>query len=83
MAALPGTASAATIKATVNGMVCAFCVTSIEKTFKDQPGVESVAIDLETKLVTLVTKKGQDISDEEIKKIIIYDGYDLVKIERE
>ena len=34
--------SAETIHTTVNGMVCAFCATGIEKTFRKQPEVESV-----------------------------------------
>jgi len=31
---LTGAVSADTIKATVNGMVCGFCATGIEKTFR-------------------------------------------------
>jgi mercuric ion binding protein len=75
-------AFAETINASVNGMVCAFCATSIEKTFRAQPSVEDVQIDLETQQVTIKTKKGQTISDDEIKKIITYDGYDVTNIER-
>ena len=35
--------SADTIRATVNGMVCGFCATGIEKTFRAQPKVKSLA----------------------------------------
>ena len=43
MALLAMTASAAqaeTITASVNGLVCAFCATSIEKTFKKQSQIQ-------------------------------------------
>ncbi len=76
-------ANAATIKAKVNGLVCAFCATGIEKTFKKQPAVESVKVDLSTKLVTIKTKKDQDIDDETIKKLVGDTGYTLVNIERQ
>ncbi|MBX7199321.1 MAG: cation transporter, partial [Rhodospirillaceae bacterium] len=47
-----GAARAETIVANVNGMVCAMCVTGIEKSFRKQPAVETVKVDLETKKVT-------------------------------
>lgn len=76
-------ANAATIKAKVNGLVCSFCATGIEKTFKKQPAVESVKVDLNTKLVTIETKKDQDIDDKTIKKLIGDAGYTVVNIERQ
>ena len=50
---LSGSALAETITTTVNGMVCAFCATGIEKTFRKQPEVATVKVDLEKKLVTI------------------------------
>ena len=50
---LTAAVSADTIRATVNGMVCGFCATGIEKTFKAQPEVKTVNVDLESKLVTV------------------------------
>lgn len=76
-------ANAAIIKAKVNGLVCSFCATGIEKTFKKQPAVENVKVDLSTKLVTIEIKKDQDIDDETIKKLIGDAGYTIVKIERQ
>ena len=49
---LSAAACADTIKATVNGMVCGFCATGIEKTFKAQPEVKTVTVDLQKRLVT-------------------------------
>jgi len=77
-AAYPGT-----IKASVNGMVCAFCATGIEKTFKAQPEVKTVTVDLQKKLVTIETKDGQTIDDAKLKKLIGNAGYSVVTIARE
>ena len=74
--------SAETIETTVNGMVCAFCATSIEKTFKKQPEVKSVKIDLAKKLVAIKTKPGQTLSDAKVKEVVTYSGYTMGKIVR-
>ena len=77
------TAQAETIKASVNGLVCAFCATSIEKTFKKQPAVDQVKVDLDTKLVTINTKKDQSLDDATITRLITDAGYAVTKITRE
>jgi copper chaperone CopZ len=74
-------ASADTIKARVNGMVCGFCATGIEKTFKAQPEVKTVNVDLQNKLVTIATKEGQTIDDAKLKKLIANAGYSVVSID--
>ena len=76
-------ASAETIHTTVNGMVCAFCATGIEKTFRKQPEVESVKVDLPSKQVTIETKPGKTLSDAKIKEVVTYSGYTMGKIVRE
>lgn len=80
---LSGIAYAETIKASVNGMVCAFCATGIEKTFKAQHEVSDVKVDLETKLVTITTKDGQTLDDAKVEKIIKDAGYAINGIIRE
>jgi mercuric ion binding protein len=80
---LCGTAAAEIINASVNGMVCAFCATGIEKTFKAQPEVKTVTVDLQKKLVTIETKDGQAIDDIKLKKLIGNAGYSVVTIARE
>ena len=75
--------SADTIKATVNGMVCSFCATGIEKTFRAQPEVKSVDVDLENKLVTIQTKAGQKMDDAKIKKLLGNAGYSVVAVARQ
>ena len=74
---------AETIRTTVNGMVCAFCATGIEKTFRKQSEVESVKVDLKEKLVTIKTKPGKTLTDAKVKEIVTYSGYTMGKISRE
>ncbi len=70
------------IKVTVNGMVCAFCSTGIEKTFKKQQEVESVTVDLDKKLVTVHTNNKENLTDDKIKKLITDAGYTVTDIKR-
>ena len=83
MFALTAAVSAETIRTTVNGMVCAFCATGIEKTFRNQSEVESVKVDLKEKLVTIKTKPGKTLTDAKVKEIVTYSGYTIGKIVRE
>ena len=80
---LSAAVSAETIRTNVNGMVCAFCATGIEKTFRKQSEVESVKVDLKEKLVTIKTKPGKTLSDAKVKEIVTYSGYTMGKISRE
>jgi copper chaperone CopZ len=73
---------AETIRTTVNGMVCAFCATGIEKTFRKQHEVATVKVDLPKKLVTITTKPGQTLSDAKIKEVVTYSGYTMGDIVR-
>jgi mercuric ion binding protein len=82
-AALSVSALAETITTTVNGMVCAFCATGIEKTFRKQPEVATVHVDLPNKTVTITTKSGKTLSDSKIKEVVTYSGYTMGKVVRE
>jgi copper chaperone CopZ len=75
-------AQAETIIANVNGMVCAMCVTGIEKSFRKVPAVDAVKVDLETKRVTVRTKEGQSLDDAMVTKTIINAGYAVTGITR-
>ena len=74
---------AETIKASVNGLVCSFCATGIEKTFKAQPVVDTVHVDLDNKLVTITTKADQKLDDATVTKLIKDAGYSITNIVRE
>ena len=80
---LSGSALGETIRTTVNGMVCAFCATGIEKTFRKQPEVATVHVDLPKKTVTITTKPGKTLTDAKVKEIVTYSGYTMGKIIRE
>jgi cation transport ATPase len=82
LVAVSSSALAETIKATVDGMVCAFCATGIEKKFKTNPEVDTVTVDLSTKLVTIKTKPGRTISDAKVTEAIEYAGYSIKGIAR-
>ena len=82
LAGLSASAWAETITTTVNGMVCAFCATGIEKTFRKQPEVATVKVDLPRKQVVITTKPGQTLSDTKIKGVVTYSGYTMGKIHR-
>jgi copper chaperone CopZ len=83
LSGLSVSAIAETIRTTVNGMVCAFCATGIEKTFRKQPEVATVHVDLPKKVVTITTKPGKTLSDAKIKEVVTYSGYTMGKIIRE
>jgi copper chaperone CopZ len=80
---LSGSALGETIRTTVNGMVCAFCATGIEKTFRKQSEVATVHVDLPKKTVTITTKPGKTLGDAKVKEIVTYSGYTMGKIIRE
>lgn len=70
-------------KVKVNGMVCSFCTTSIEKKFREKSEVSDVKVDLDKKLVTVSFASGEELADEQIKEIITKSGYTVVGIEKE
>ena len=66
----------------VNGLVCEFCVATIEKIFMQKNEVEKIKIDLDQKKIFINFKKNQNLSDDIIKNIITHHGYNVVKINR-
>ena len=83
LAGLSGSAFAETITTTINGMVCAFCATGIEKTFRKQPEVATVKVNLHKKLVTITPRPGKTLSDSKIKEVVTFSGYTMGKIVRQ
>ena len=66
----------------VNGMVCDFCAQSLKKVFAKEESVNDIDVNLDNQTVTVDTKEGQTLSDEKIKELIEWGGYDFVSIER-
>ena len=75
-------ASAQTVTAKVNGLVCDFCAQAVRKVFKKQEAVERVKVDLDNGEIVLGLKAGADMDDETIGKLIRKSGYSLVSIDR-
>lgn len=64
----------------VNGMVCAFCASSLKKKFEKNKAVEKINVDLENKKVSVKFKDGKSMKDKELKKIITASGFKVVSI---
>ena len=71
-----------TVKATVNGMVCAFCAQGIEKRLSKLPAARAVFVDLKSRVVAVEAKPGQTIDATAVTNEIKEAGYDVVKLER-
>ena len=66
----------------VNGMVCDFCAQSLKKVFGKEDSVNDITVNLDNQTVTVDTKDGATLSDEKIKELIEWGGYELVSIDR-
>lgn len=82
LACITTTSVAATsVKATVNGMVCAFCAQGIEKRLSKLPATEAVYVDLKQKVVAVQAKAGQALDGKAITSEIVDAGYDVTNLE--
>lgn len=66
----------------VKGLVCEFCVKTIEKVFRKQDEVADVSINLGKALVTVTFKEKRSIDDAGIKRLVKEAGYDASEINR-
>ena len=69
------------MKATVNGMVCAFCAQGIEKRISKMPSTKAVYVDLKQKTVVVEPKEGMALDQKAIIEEVKDAGYDIVKVE--
>jgi copper chaperone CopZ len=76
-----GVFAATSVKAKVNGMVCAFCAQGIEKRLSKLPATLSVFVDLKQRVVAVEAKDGQTLDAKQVAAEIVDAGYDVVKIE--
>ncbi len=70
------------IKAEVNGMVCAFCAKGIEKKLKAMPEGKESFVDLKSRVAVLELKDGQDVSLDKFTKVIKDAGYSVSKVDK-
>jgi mercuric ion binding protein len=73
---------AAEVQIKVSGMVCSLCAQGIHKKMSSLTAVKEIKVNMDEKLVTLITKDGQDIPDETIRTLISEAGYHVAAIER-
>lgn len=74
-------AATQTIKASVNGMVCAFCAQGIEKKLRALSQTQDVYVNLKQRLVAVEVKPGQTLSPNTIKDLVKDAGYEVTQIE--
>jgi cation transport ATPase len=74
--------AATSIKAEVNGMVCAFCAKGIEKKLNAMQEGKGAFVDLKNRVVVLELKDGQDVSVEKFTQVIKDAGYTVSKFEK-
>lgn len=79
-AALP-TIAAESLKAKVNGMVCAFCAQGIETKLRELPQTQDVYVNLPQKVVAVQVKDGATLSPDVVRKVVVEAGYEVAKIE--
>jgi len=77
-----GAALAETAKLRVDGLVCAFCGSAIEKKLRSNSATADVLVSLENKIVAVSFKEGQNITDDALKTQINDAGYQVKSIER-
>ena len=80
--ALCSSVQAERISVSVKGMVCCFCAQGIKKTFGRKESVQDVAVNLDTKVVTITIKDGASLPDADIRAGIVDAGYEVLTIER-
>jgi periplasmic mercuric ion binding protein len=74
-------AATQTIKASVNGMVCAFCAQGIDKKMRALSQTKDVYVNLKQRIVAVELKEGQTLADEKVKEVIKNAGYEVTAIE--
>jgi mercuric ion binding protein len=74
-------AAVQTIKAEVNGMVCAFCAQGIDKKIRALPQTRDVYVNLKHKIVAVELKEGQSLPENTVKDLVRDAGYDVTNIQ--
>jgi periplasmic mercuric ion binding protein len=71
-----------TVKIKVDGMVCGFCASSIEKKMRANAATADVYVNLGNKIVAVSEKAGQKLDDAVLRAQIADAGYEVKAIER-
>ncbi|HLW58171.1 MAG TPA: heavy-metal-associated domain-containing protein [Bacteriovoracaceae bacterium] len=73
---------AANLTVNVSGMSCGMCVKAITAELEKTGKVDGIKVSLEDKKAYFAEKKGQQITDEEVKAAIKKAGYSVTGINR-
>ena len=73
--------AATTLKAEVNGMVCAFCAQGIEKKLRALAQTRDVYVNLKDRIVAVELREGQTLAPQAVRELIKDAGYDVVAID--
>lgn len=73
--------AAQSMKAEVNGMVCAFCAQGIEKKLRALTQTQDVYVNLKDRVVAVQLREGQTIEPQVFKDLIKDAGYEVVALE--
>ena len=75
--------SAQSVYVDVNGLVCDFCARALEKVFSKQESVNTINVDLDSKVITIYFKPEQILDDATITELIEDSGYNVRGIRHE
>jgi len=70
------------IRAEVNGLVCAFCAQGITRVLSREPAAADVFVSLQDRLVAVELNADHELSDDRLTQLLTDAGYDVVSIER-
>jgi cation transport ATPase len=76
-----GFAQSTSIKAEVNGMVCAFCAQGIDAKLRKNAATKDVYVNLKNRIVAVEIKDGTTYSLESFKADIQDSGYAVTKVD--
>lgn len=68
------------VRVEVNGMVCAFCASAIDKKLSALPESKAIYVNLEKKIVAIELKDGNTPNLDRVRAEIKAAGYDVVNI---
>jgi hypothetical protein len=80
---ISGFAQAGEIYVSVLGLNCQLCEKQVEKTFKKLPEVDRLQLDLAHNFMHIIVKDKKDISNAQIKSLLLEAGLNVEKIERD
>ena len=66
----------------VNGLTCPFCAYGLEKKLKKVKGVESVSIDLEKDEAVVLTRAGETVEEESLRKAVRSAGFSIASLKK-